>query len=74
MRLYQDNEINKMTEEDILNLISKVAPTAISDFKDWNSEVMKRKLRQCQRKWALWVWSDHSVLQGYVLVLFVVGI
>ena len=74
LRLYPDNEISELSKEDILNLLSKVAPGSISDFKDCNLEVMQRKLKLFQRNRALWVWSDHSVLQGYGLVLIVVGI
>ena len=72
--MYPDNEISELSKEDILNLLSKVAPGSISDFKDCNLEVMQRKLKLFQRNRALWVWSDHSVLQGYGLVLIVVGI
>ena len=38
-----------------------------------NLQGMQMLLRVCQHNRALWMWSDHSVLLGYGLVLIVVG-
>ena len=61
-----------MSREDIITLVSKVAPCAIPEFESKNLQGMQM-LRVCQRNRALWMWSDHSVLLGYGLVLIVVG-
>ena len=73
MRINTNTQINEMSSEDILELVAKVAPSALPEFKSKDLQCMQTLLRVCQRNRALWVWSDHSVLLGYGLVLIVVG-
>ena len=73
MRLSTDHNISQMSKEDILALVSKVAPSVLPEFESKNLQGMQTLLRGFQRQRALRVWSDHSVLLGYGLVLIVVG-
>ena len=72
-QLYTNTQISKMSREDIITLVSKVAPCAIPEFESKNLQGMQMLMRVCQRNRALWMWSDHSVLLDYGLVLIVVG-
>ena len=73
MRLSTDHNISQMRKEDILALVSKVAPSVLPEFESKNLQGMQTLLKGFQRNRALWVWSDHSVLLGHGLVLIVVG-
>ena len=73
MRINTNTQINKMSSIDILALVAKVAPSALPEFESKDIQYMQTLLRVCQRNRALWVWSDHSVLLGYGLVLILVG-
>jgi hypothetical protein len=74
MRLNSHSEINEMSRKDILELISKVAPSALPEFESKEVHTMRTLLTMCQRNRSMWVWSDHSVLLGYGLVVIVVGV
>ena len=73
MRQYSDSQINEMGRDEILALVAKVAPCALPEFESKEVHYMRTLLKLYQRNRSLWVWSDHSVLLGYGLVVFVVG-
>jgi hypothetical protein len=73
MRMYTESQISEMSRDKILALVSKVAPSALPEFESKEIHNMRSLLREYQCNRSLWVWSDHSVLLGYGLVVFVVG-
>ena len=69
MRLYTNTQISKMSREDIITLVSKVAaPCAIPEFESKNLQGMQMLMRVCQCNRALWMWSDFTtVVQSHKL-------
>ena len=68
MRLHSDFEISIMNEDDILEMVSKIAPSAIREFESRDLQTMQKLLKVCQRKRSLWVWSDHSAVLRWVSI------
>ena len=74
MRLHLDCEIARMSKEDILDIVSKVASCAIHNFESLDLAEMQQQLKHYERTRALWIWSDHSVVESYGLVLIIAGV
>ena len=47
----------------MLKLVEKAAPYALNEFESCDLKTMQNKLAMYERNRALWVWSDHSVLE-----------
>ena len=74
MRLHIDCEIARMSREDILDIVSKVAPCALHNFESLDLAEMQKQLKDYERTRALWIWSDHSVVESYGLLLIISGV
>ena len=69
-----DCEIARMSREDILDIVSKVAPCVLHNFESLDLAEMQKQLKDYERTRALWIWSDHSVIESYGLVLIIAGV
>ena len=59
-----------------MEIVSKSTPftVTVTEFQSSDVQTLRTKLKAYERTRALWFWSDHSVLESYGLVLFVVGV
>ena len=74
MRLHSDFEIDKMCEDDILDILRRGAIYSMKQFEKATLADLKCALTRFERNRAIWIWHDHSCLASHGILAVMVGV